>query len=96
MLVNLRGIDQISLTECALGSTGRRNTLIEYLYYSTEVQCLSWPLVQLARSPIQICLRISGQVGGFREVLAEETGVRDQIASQASPGDSNQIDYRAG
>ncbi len=66
------------------GSTGQRNTLIEYLCWSAEVQCFSWPLVQLTRSPIQVCLRANGQVGAFREVLAEET-VRVLVRS-ALPG----------
>jgi hypothetical protein len=40
----------------------------------------SWSLVQLQRGPIQVRLRVGGQVGALREVLAEET-VRVLIGS---------------
>jgi hypothetical protein len=36
-----------------------------------QAQRLSRPLVRLKNSPIQVCLRTNGQVGAFREVLAD-------------------------
>jgi hypothetical protein len=59
--------------ESRFGSTGQRNTLVEHFCWGTEGQCLSRPLVELQSGPVQVCLRVSGQVGAFREILVQET-----------------------
>ncbi len=61
------------LKKAALGSTGQRNTLVEYLCWTTEVQRLSRTLVQLKSDPVQVRLRGSGQIGAFRKVRAQQT-----------------------
>ena len=61
------------LTEDLFSSTGQRNTLVEYFCWGAEVQRLSRPLVQLTSGPVQVRLRASGQIGAFREVLAQQT-----------------------
>src|SRR5262249_18715878 len=57
----------------AFGSTGQRNTLVEYFCWGTEGQRLARPLVQLTSGPVQVGLRARREVCAFREVLAEET-----------------------
>jgi len=46
------------------GSTGPRNTFVEHSCSGTEGERLSRPLVSLQRGPVQVCLRVSGQVQG--------------------------------
>src|SRR5262245_37815981 len=61
------------VTERVFGSTGQRNTLVEYFCWGTEGQRLARPLVQLTSGPVQVGLRARREVCAFREVLAEET-----------------------
>ncbi len=38
------------------GSTGQRNTLVEYFCWTSKVKRLAWTLVQSQSGPIQLCL----------------------------------------
>ncbi len=63
-------VEREILKKAALSSTGQRNSLIEYLCRTTEIERLSRALVQSKSNPVQVRLRAGGQIGTFRKVLA--------------------------
>lgn len=53
-------------------SSGRRNELCELLRWCQIAEGLAWSAVETALDPAKICGGDLGQVGAFREVLAQE------------------------
>jgi hypothetical protein len=55
-----------------LGSTGQRNSFVEYVCWTSEAKRLARTLVQSKSNPIQIRLRECGQIRAFGKVLVQQ------------------------
>jgi hypothetical protein len=53
-------------------STGQRNTFAEPLSGRLEAKRLAWPLIQLSRDRIELCLRVARDVDALGKVLPEQ------------------------
>jgi hypothetical protein len=55
-----------------LRSTGQRNSLIEYVCWTSKVKRLARTLIESKSNPIQVRLREAGQIRAFGEVLPQQ------------------------
>ena len=67
------GSDPRLLLSSRADSTGRCNSLREYIRRRAIAQCLARPGVELAGNRIQLRLGVAGEVGPLRQILAQQT-----------------------
>ena len=63
---------QPSLDPLGLHATGQRNSLIEYVCWTSKAKRLARTLIESKSNPIQVRLREAGQIGAFREALVQK------------------------